>query len=52
MENIIHSCENCYHCDEDCPICMEIKQNDNNCKDCIFWIEDIANLGIKLDDKS
>ena len=26
MENIIHSCENCGHCDEDCPICMKVKQ--------------------------
>ena len=26
MKNIIHSCENCGHCDEDCTVYMENKQ--------------------------
>ena len=49
-ENIIRSCENCGHCDEDCPVCTEVKQNDSNDKGCIFWAEDTADLGITLAD--
>ena len=45
----IHSCETCGHCDEDCPICMEVKQNENSGNDCIFWIKDTADLGIKIE---
>jgi len=52
MENIIHSCEKCGHYDEDCPICMEVKQNNSNGEGCIFWTEDTADLGITLADKS
>ena len=52
MKNIIHSCENCGRCDEDCPVCMEVKQFVNNNKEgCIFWTEDTSDLGITLDDK-
>ena len=52
MENIIHSCENCGHCDEDCPICMEVKQNGNSEKDCIFWTEDTTTVKIEIDDET
>ena len=53
MENIIRSCENCGHCDEDCVVCTEVKQFvGNNKEDCIFWTEDTADLGITLADKS
>ena len=46
MKNIIHSCENCGHCDEDCTVYMENKQKNKQygseenghframCKDC------------------
>ena len=52
MENIIHSCENCGHCDEDCSVCTEVKQNENNGKDCIFWTEDTATVKIEIDDET
>lgn len=50
MENIIHNCANCKHCDEDCAVCLDVKQN-NDGSGCIFWIEDTADLGIKIDDE-
>lgn len=53
MENIIHRCENCGHCDEDCVVCLEVKQNNKDGKtDCIFWIEDTADIHIQLDDET
>ena len=52
MENVIHSCENCGHCDEDCSVCTEVKQNENNGKDCIFWTEDTTTVKIEIEDKT
>ena len=53
MENVIHSCENCGHCDEDCSVCTEVKQFVNNNKDgCIFWTEVTATVKIEIEDKT
>lgn len=53
MKNIIHSCENCGHCDEDCTVYMENKQSNNDDKtDCLFWVEDTATVKIETDDET
>ena len=56
MKNIIHSCENCGHCDEDCTVYIENKQKNKQYgseeNHCAFWIEDNATVKIEIEDET